>query len=93
MPSEERLPEVVQNPLSFELGQEVIDKDGKMLGKIQARFSRYILVERGGLFLKAYYVPHSAITIDANDVICCLLPSVSSTPPLAVLSAYISMCC
>ncbi|SRR6266567_1468889 len=69
MPSEERLPGAAQVPPSFELGQEVIDKDGKILGKVQARFSRYILVQRGGLFVKAYYVPHSAITGTARDVI------------------------
>ncbi len=52
-------------PPSFTIGQEVIDKEGKNLGKVRARFSRYILVERGGLFVKAYYVPHSAI----NEII------------------------
>jgi hypothetical protein len=61
MPIEERLPEAGHVPPAFELGQEVIDKDGKKLGKIQARFSHYILVQRGSLFVKAYYVPHSAI--------------------------------
>ncbi len=48
-------------PQPFFLGQEVFDKTGKKLGKVQARFSRYILVERGGIFVKAYYVPHSLI--------------------------------
>lgn len=46
----------------FQIGQEVIDKEGKKLGKVQARFSHYILVERGGIFLKTYYVPHGVIT-------------------------------
>jgi hypothetical protein len=62
MPFEERLPQAAHLPPLFDLGLEVIDKDGKKLGKIEARFSRYILVERGGLFVKAYYVPHSAIS-------------------------------
>src|SRR5438270_12834800 len=62
MPIEERLPKAEHLPPMFDLGLEVFDKEGKRLGKIQARFSRYILVERGGLFVKAYYVPHSAIS-------------------------------
>jgi hypothetical protein len=54
---------------TFELGQEVLDRDGKKLGKVRARFSQYILVERGGLFSKAYYVPKSVVTGDAKGVI------------------------
>jgi len=46
----------------FKIGQNVVDSQGKWLGKIQARFSRYILVERGGLLPKVYYVPQSAAT-------------------------------
>jgi len=56
-------------PQVFEIGQEVFDKDGKKLGKVRARFSRYILVERGGLFVKAYYVPHSAVSSNTKNVI------------------------
>jgi hypothetical protein len=41
----------------FQIGQEVIDKDRQWLGVIKARFSHHILVERGGLFLKTYYIP------------------------------------
>lgn len=63
MPFEESLPKAKNiSPMIFELGQEVIDSKGKKLGKIKARFIHYILVERGGLFVKAYYVPHSAIS-------------------------------
>src|SRR6266566_9604107 len=70
MPFEESSPKPdYVPPQVFEIGQEVFDKDGKILGKVQARFSRYILVQRGGLFVKAYYVPHSAITGTARDVI------------------------
>src|SRR5260370_21649254 len=56
-------------PQVFEIGQEVFDKDGKKLGKVRARFSRYILVERGGLFVRAYYVPHSAVSSNTKNVI------------------------
>lgn len=70
MPIEESLPKPDYIPRqTFELGQQVFDKDGKKLGKVQARFSRYILVERGGLFVKAYYVPHSAVSSNMNNVI------------------------
>ena len=54
---------------TFELGEEVLDRDGKKLGKVRARFNPYILVERGGLFSKAYYVPKSAVTSNVKGVI------------------------
>ncbi len=54
---------------NFELGQAVLDRDGKKLGKVRARFSRYILVERGGLFGRAYYIPKSAVTGNVKGVI------------------------
>src|SRR5439155_24975967 len=73
MPIEKRLPEAEPVPPMFNLGLEVFDKDGKKLGKVQARFSRYILVERGGLFVKAYYVPHSAVGSNAKNIIRLLL--------------------
>jgi hypothetical protein len=63
MPIEESLPksdDIPQQP--FTLGQEVFDKEGKKIGRVQARFSHYILVERGSIFVKAYYVPHSAVS-------------------------------
>lgn len=50
-----------QKPLEIALHQEVVDKEGNKIGKVRARFERYILVVRGGLFGKAYYVPHSII--------------------------------
>ncbi len=57
-PIKERFATIVAAPSRFQLGQEVIDKDGVLLGKVQARFgNKYILVERGGLFVKTYYVP------------------------------------
>lgn len=62
MPFEEISATSAHTPPLFQLGQEVLDKEGKRLGKIQARFSHYILVERGSIFLKTYYVPHGAIT-------------------------------
>lgn len=60
MPIEER---------TFQLGQEVIDSDGNKLGKVQARFRRYILVEHRGLFGKTYYVPHTAISKDTKGTL------------------------
>ena len=53
----------------FELGEEAQDRDGKKLGKVRARFSQYILIERGGLFSKAYYVPKSAVVSNVKGVI------------------------
>lgn len=73
MPIEESLPGRASVPQVFELGQEVLDKDGKRLGKIQARFHKYVLVERGGLFVKAYYVPRSAIRSKAKGSLQLLL--------------------
>src|SRR5260370_8893086 len=70
MPFEESSPKPdYVPPQVFEIGQEVFDKDGKKLGKVRARFSRYILVKRGGLFVKAYYVPHSAVSSNTKNVI------------------------
>lgn len=54
---------------SFRLGQEVIDIDGNKIGKVQARFDRYLLVERGSLFVKTYYVPHTAISKSAGSAV------------------------
>ncbi len=44
----------------FKIGQNVFDSQKQWLGKVEARFSRYILVERGRLFGSVYYVPKSA---------------------------------
>ena len=66
---QEREPADVQS--RFRIGQDVVDKDGNWLGTVQARFgNRYILVERGGLFVKAYYVPQN-LTSDSvqNNVV------------------------
>jgi hypothetical protein len=54
---------------TFQLGQGVFDSDGNKIGKVRARFDRYLLVERGGLFVKAYYVPHTAISKNAGSVL------------------------
>ena len=54
----------------YTIGQEVVDKDGVSLGTVQARFDRYILAERGGLFVKALYVPLTVIESEVqNNVI------------------------
>jgi hypothetical protein len=67
MPVEESLPKPGDIPHQiFALGQEVFDKEGKKIGRVQARFSHYILVERGRIFVKAYYVPHSAVSAKTN---------------------------
>jgi hypothetical protein len=49
------------DPSKFKIGQNVIDSQRKWLGKVEARFSRYILVARGRLFGSVYYVPQSAV--------------------------------
>ncbi|HEU5229929.1 MAG TPA: cytochrome c oxidase subunit 4, partial [Ktedonobacteraceae bacterium] len=36
---------------AFKIGQDVLDKNQRWVGTVQARFSRYLLVERGGLFV------------------------------------------
>jgi hypothetical protein len=51
---------------NFQIGQEVIDGDGNKLGVVQARFTRYVLVERGGFFGKVYYVPRVLLTADKS---------------------------
>jgi hypothetical protein len=48
------------DPWKFKIGQEVMDSQGQSLGKVQARFPNYFLVERAGLFSKVYYVPQGA---------------------------------
>lgn len=64
MPTEERTSQE-----TFHLGEKVFDDDGNKIGKVQARFSRYVLVEGGGLFGKTYYVPHSAISRNAGGAL------------------------
>jgi hypothetical protein len=49
------------DPWKFKIGMNVVDSQRKWLGKVQARFSRYILVERGRFFGSVYYVPQSVI--------------------------------
>jgi len=53
MPTEEHI---------FQLGEDVFDGDGSKIGKVQARFHHYVMVERGGLFGKVYYIPHTAFS-------------------------------
>ncbi len=64
MPTEEQ---TSQEP--FHLGEEVFDNDGNSIGKVQARFDRYVLVERGGLFGKTYYLPHTALSKNADGAL------------------------
>src|SRR6266480_3539102 len=51
----------------YSIGQEVVDKDRVWLGTVQARFDRYILAERGGLFGKALYVPVTVIEDEVKN--------------------------
>ena len=53
-------------PSRFQLGEQVVDKDGYIIGKVEARFTNYILVERSGLLVKTYYVPQNLATTDAK---------------------------
>nr|BBH91424.1 hypothetical protein KTC_61750 [Thermosporothrix sp. COM3] len=52
---------VVETASRFQIGQEVVDKDGNWLGRVEARFSHYILAERGDIVAKVLYVPHDVI--------------------------------
>lgn len=54
---------------TFQLGQTVFDSDGNKVGKVQARFDHYVLVERGGLFVKAYYIPHTVFTKNVDKAL------------------------
>ncbi len=56
MPTEEHTSQDI-----LQLGRDVFDSDGNKIGKVQARFERYILVEGGGLFGSAYYIPRSVV--------------------------------
>lgn len=58
-PLKEKLLRMSADQSGFILGQDVIDKDGFLIGKVQARFNHYVLVERRGLRVKAYYVPQN----------------------------------
>jgi hypothetical protein len=55
--------EVVPNPYRtpYVIGQRVFDKNGELLGTVEARFKRYVLVEQGDVFVQTFYVPHSLI--------------------------------
>jgi hypothetical protein len=44
----------------FYIGQDVVDRDGEVIGSVEARFSNYILVNIGGLVRPAY-IPHRLI--------------------------------
>ncbi len=55
------------DPLKFKIGQNVFDSQKQWLGKVEARFSRYILVVRGRLFGSVYYVPQSATRAEIKN--------------------------
>jgi hypothetical protein len=52
------------DPWKIKIGQNVVDSQGNWLGKVEARFHSYILVQRGRLFGSVYYVPLSATRDD-----------------------------
>jgi hypothetical protein len=52
---------VVVDPWKYKIGQNVVDSQRNWLGKVRARFANYVLVERGSVMLKVFYVPNSAI--------------------------------
>jgi hypothetical protein len=49
------------DPWKYTIGMNVLDSQRKWLGKVQARFSRHILVERGRFLGSVYYVPLSLV--------------------------------
>src|SRR6266487_653478 len=55
------------DPSKFKIGQNVFDSQKQWLGKVEARFSRYILVVRGRLFGSVYYVPQSATRAEIKN--------------------------
>ena len=55
------------DPWKFKIGMNVLDSQRNWLGKVQARFSRHILVERGRFFGNVYYVPQSVVRDEAKN--------------------------
>jgi hypothetical protein len=53
---------------TFQLGQTVLDSEGNKLGKVQARFHSYVLVERGGFFGRTYYIPLTLFTQQSSQL-------------------------
>ena len=49
------------DPWKFKIGMNVLDSQRKWIGKVQARFSRHILVERGRFFRNVYYIPLNVV--------------------------------
>jgi hypothetical protein len=64
----EKSPETVSNELAAKalgeqvrVGQQVYDTQEVLVGKVAVRFPFYILIERGWIFPRVYYVPLSLI--------------------------------
>jgi hypothetical protein len=68
-PKEQYIPsqETADAQSRFQIGQDVVDKDGNWIGIVQARFSHYLLVDNGALLVKAYYIPHRFIEDNVKD--------------------------
>jgi hypothetical protein len=68
-PKEQYFPsqETADTQSRFQIGQDVVDRDGNWIGIVQARFSHYLLVDNGALLVKAYYIPHRFIEDSIKD--------------------------
>ena len=53
-------------PSRFQIGEQVVDKNGYIIGKVEARFTNYILIERSGLLVTTYYVPQRFAATDTK---------------------------
>ncbi len=60
------LNEKKEAPSRFQIGEQAVDKDGYIIGKVEARFTNYILIERSGLLVTTYYVPQRFATTDTK---------------------------
>jgi hypothetical protein len=61
----------------FVPGQDVMDKDGAWVGEVRARFGNYMLVDRGGLVVKPFYVPYGLAGVAKEDGVIHLTASIS----------------
>ncbi len=59
--------EIADAQSRFQIGQDVVDRDGNWIGIVQARFSHYLLVDNDALLVKAYYIPHRFIEEGVKD--------------------------
>jgi hypothetical protein len=55
------------DPWKFKIDMNVLDSQRNWLGKVQARFNRHILIERGRFFGSVYYVPLSVVREEVKN--------------------------